>query len=167
MGGAGIDRYILSNDGQPDFLAEVEAIDTIVIPEGVSADALDFQRASDEFGNAGHLAIFAGNSLLAIALDSADASRPSIRLASGATIATSTIDAAIARHPTLIVPITLPSYRAGGSGGADSMRSAGGDSWLDGGSGDDTLTGGRSADALNGGDGADRLIGGETTTSCW
>jgi Ca2+-binding RTX toxin-like protein len=161
MGGGGIDRYVLANDGQPDFLAEIEAIDTIVIPDGISADALDFQRASDEFGNAGHLAIFAGNSLLAIALDCPDGSRPAIRLAGGTTIATSTIDAAIARHPTLMVPITLPSYRGGGSSSADSMRSAGGDSWLDGGSGDDTLTGGKSADALDGGDGADRLTGGE------
>jgi hypothetical protein len=83
MGGAGIDRYVLSNDGEPDFLAEIEAIDTIVIPDGVTADAIDFQRASDEFGNAGHLAILAGNTLLAIALDCPDAARPTVRLAGG------------------------------------------------------------------------------------
>ena len=118
---------MLANDGQPDFLAQIEAIDTIVIPDGVSADALDFQRASDEFGEpAGHLAIFAGELAAGDRARLPDSSRPAIRLAGGTTISTSTIDAAIARHPTLIVPITLPSYRGGGSSDADSMRSAGG-----------------------------------------
>jgi len=159
MGGAGSDRYLLAADGQPDFLADLDASDVFVVPEGVEASALDFQRASDEFGNAGHLAILAGNQLLAIALDCPDTARPAIQLADGTVIAKATIDAAIARHPTLIVPIALPSYSGVGSAAIDSMHSAGGASWLSGGDGDDVLAGGSSSDFLAGGPGADTLTG--------
>ncbi|CAG1009602.1 Bifunctional hemolysin/adenylate cyclase [Burkholderiales bacterium] len=159
MGGAGTDRYLLATDGQPDFLAELDASDVIVVPDGIGASALDFQRASDEFGNAGHLAILSGNQLLAIALDCPDDGRPEIRLADGTIIARTDIDSALARHPTLVVPITLPSYRGAGSAAIDVMSSAGGDSRLSGGGGDDTLTGSVSSDALDGGEGDDVLAG--------
>ena len=159
MGGAGSDRFLLAADAEPDFLVDLDASDVFVVPEGVEASSLDFQRASDEFGNAGHLAILAGNQLIAIALDCPDDERPTIHLADGTIVARTKIDADLARHPTLSVAITLPSYSGSGSAAVDQLNSAGGDASLSGGNGNDVLTGRESDDSLAGGDGADTLLG--------
>ncbi len=159
MGGPGIDRYLLGSDGAPDFLAELDPGDHIILPEGIEASSLDFQRAEDETGNTGHLAILAGNTLLAVALDCPDDARPAIELADGATIAKTTIDAALSRHSTMFVPITLPGFGASGSSAIDHITSPGGASDFSGGIGDDVLEGGVSPDRLAGGEGNDALTG--------
>ncbi|MFO1283029.1 MAG: calcium-binding protein [Burkholderiales bacterium] len=160
LGGGGADRFLVGTGSGVDFLADLELADVIVLPDGVTIDDLDFQRARDENGRDSHLAILAGNSLLAVALEAGSGVRPAVQLASGTLISNSTIDNAIAGHPTLQVEIRLPSYSAIGSASADRIVSAGGALVALGEDGDDDLQGGRAADDLRGGNGADRISSG-------
>ncbi|MCC7114338.1 MAG: hypothetical protein IT520_08150 [Burkholderiales bacterium] len=157
LGGAGSDHFLIGTGDGVDFLADLDASDVIVLPVGLDADDFDFQQARDEHGRDSHLAILAGNAVIAVALEAATGTRPTLRLASGALVSNSVIDTALARHPTLQVEIRLPAYSAEGSALADRIVSAGGRTVVHAAAGDDNLLGGRADDDLHGGEGADQI----------
>lgn len=156
--GNGNDTIRLSLDA-PDFYIGLGLGDRLLLPDGVEVADVDFMRAADENGGAGHLAVMVGGQPVAIMLDVDDNARPTFQTFAGTTIASTTINAALSRHSGEFLPIRLPGYTGTGTGRADVFVAPGGAANYASGDGDDHLTGAAMADALSGDAGDDTLAG--------